>query len=66
MALTSEAEVERVEGLFPRGEIEKVLGDAVVAQGLRRPEKAPAASWPGILVRSARENPGWEGVNRAF
>ena len=66
LALTTEDEVETVEGVFPRGEIEKVLGDAVVEQGLRRPEKAPAASWPGVLVRSARENPGWEGVNRAF
>ena len=66
MALTNASEVEEIEGRFPRGEIEKVLSDAVVEQGLRQPEKAPAASWPGVLVRSKRENPGWEGVNKAF
>jgi hypothetical protein len=66
MSLTTDDEVREVERRFERGEIEKVLGDAVVEQGLRRPEKAPAASWPGVLVRSARENPGWEGVNKAF
>ena len=81
LQLTSDEEVARVEALFPRGEIEKVLGDAVVGQVLGRERegqggeenvkdvvgaKAPAASWSGILVRSARENPGWEGVNKAF
>ena len=66
MELTDDAEVEAFEQKFPRGEIEKVLGDAVAEQGLRRPEKAPAASWPGVLVRSARENPEWRGVNKAF
>lgn len=74
LRLTSEEEVGRVEGIFPRGQIEKVLGDVVVAQVLGRDGdgreavdfKAPAASWPGVLVRSTRENPGWEGVNKAF
>jgi hypothetical protein len=56
----------RFESLFPRLEVEKMLGDVVVEQALRRPEKAPAASWPGILLRSHKEDPGWEGVNKAF
>lgn len=55
-----------VERDIPRLDIEKVLGDAVVEQAVRRPDKAPPASWPGILLRSHRENPGWEGVNKAF
>ena len=66
MGLTDEAEVKEFEGRFPRGDIEKVLGDAVAEQGMRRPEKAPAATWPGGLLRSKRENLGWEGVNKAF
>jgi hypothetical protein len=51
---------------FPRGEIEKVLGDVVVAQALRTEGKAPMVSWPGVLLRSKLENPEWEGVNKAF
>lgn len=51
---------------IPRLEIEKQLGDAVVAQAVRNPDKAPAASWPGVLLRSHTENPTWEGVNKAF
>lgn len=74
LRLTSGEEMERVEALFPRGDIEKVLGDAVVEQVLGRDGegeeaagvKAPAASWPGVLAASARENVGWEGVNKAF
>lgn len=88
LRLTTDHEVENAEEKFPRGHIEKILGDVVVEQVMsiqRREEggqgrgdggsgglqeavgaKAPAASWPGILVRSARENPGWEGVNKAF
>lgn len=74
LRLAAPGEVENVEMQWPRGEIEKVLGDAVVEQILQRDgegkevvdTKAPAASWPGVLVRSARENPGWEGVNKAF
>ncbi|KAF2487027.1 hypothetical protein BDY17DRAFT_319596 [Neohortaea acidophila] len=58
--------VQETEGTFPRAEIEKVLGDAVVEQAMRQPAKAPAASWPGIMLRSAKENPGWTGVNQAF
>lgn len=47
-----------VEGLFPRLEPEKALGDAVVDQARRQRGKAPAASWPGILLRAAEEEPG--------
>lgn len=50
----------------PRVDIEKHLGDAVVAQALNNADKAPAASWAGVLLRSHLENPGWSGVNRAF
>ncbi|KAK4497836.1 hypothetical protein PRZ48_010490 [Zasmidium cellare] len=66
LAMVSGEWVRDVEGEFPRGEIEKVLGDAVVEQARGCPEKAPAACWPGGLYRSWLEDPGWEGVNRAF
>ncbi|KAF2173506.1 hypothetical protein M409DRAFT_61885 [Zasmidium cellare ATCC 36951] len=66
LELVSAEWVEEVEAQFPRGEIEKVLGDVVVEQALEAPEKAPAACWPGGLLRSKLENPGWEGVNKAF
>ena len=62
----------QLESDVPRLEIEKCLGDAVVDQAISkqegdaRKEKAPAASWPGILLRSHLEDPHWEGVNRAF
>ena len=60
-------QVEDAERAFPRGEIEQVLGDAVVAQAVKRPqEKAPSACWPGGLLRAHLEEPGWDGVNRAF
>jgi len=53
---------------FPRLGIEKVLGDAVVEQALQvgTSEKAPAGSWPGNLMRAHKENPDWEGANKAF
>lgn len=76
LRLAVEREIGDFEARFPRGEVEKVLGDGVVEQVLALERegkgeesmgvKAPAASWPGILLRSARENPGWEGVNKAF
>ena len=71
MGFTTDAEVIGIEKQFPRGEIEKVLGDAVVNQAVDRPDveravKAPGPSWPGILVKSRLENPEWEGVNKAF
>ncbi|KAK3652093.1 hypothetical protein LTR56_005224 [Elasticomyces elasticus] len=72
LRFTNREEVEAIETLFPRGDIEKVLGDAVVNQALvtvgaeARDIKAPAASWVGVMVRSARENPEWHGVNKSF
>ena len=52
---------------FPRLDVEKVLGDIVVEQGMRQPTKAPASSWAGIMVRAAKEEPsGLQGVNKAF
>ncbi|KAM7186002.1 hypothetical protein V8F33_012065 [Rhypophila sp. PSN 637] len=51
---------------LPRLEIEKELGDAVVRQALGDRRKAPAASWPGDLVRAWEEDPDAEGVNKGF
>lgn len=70
-SLLGEGFVERTEALFPRGVVEKVLGDCVAGQaerrqGERRSMKAPAVSWPWNLLRSRLENPGWEGVNKGF
>ncbi|MEU6546132.1 HD domain-containing protein [Streptomyces sp. NPDC046859] len=48
---------------FPRLDIEAVLSGAVVAQALRRPEKAPPSSWPGGLLAAHRAGPG---ANSAF
>lgn len=58
--------IRTVEHDFPRGEIEKILGDAVVEQAIGDPEKAPAACWPGTLYRAKLANPEWTGVNKAF
>lgn len=56
----------RLDETYPRMMIEKVLGVAVALQAVGRPEKAPFATWPGGLYRSYMEDPGWEGVNKAF
>lgn len=40
---------------YPRLDIERVLADAVVAQALRNPGKAPAATWPASLVQAQLE-----------
>ena len=55
-----------IEEQFPRLSAEKVLGDIVVEQSTRQPIKAPASSWAGIMVRAARDEPKWKGVNKAF
>jgi hypothetical protein len=55
-----------IESRLHRLDIEKVLGDAVVDQALRNPNKAPAASWPNNLYKSHMEDSGWNGINRAF
>ncbi|KAE8381343.1 hypothetical protein BDV26DRAFT_255775 [Aspergillus bertholletiae] len=57
---------EATERDLPRLVIEKILGDTVVAQALNCPKKAPAASWPGDLLRAKMESPSWDGVNKAF
>jgi hypothetical protein len=51
---------------FERLGIEKVLGDAVVAQVKERPEKAPKVSWPHIMYEAHLAEPEWKGVNKAF
>ncbi|PWN88065.1 hypothetical protein FA10DRAFT_268285 [Acaromyces ingoldii] len=59
---------EGLERTYPRLQIEKDLGDAVVRQCLLGDPKmkAPAASWPNNLYKSHTENPGWEGINKGF
>lgn len=49
---------EQMERLHPRLDIERELTDAVVAQALRRPEKAPPYSWPGGLLREHLDSVG--------
>ena len=61
-----EALVKKTEEQLPRLQAEKILADAVVEQALERPQKAPAASWPGCLLRARIENPDWTGINPAF
>jgi hypothetical protein len=51
---------------FPRGDIEIVLGNAVVSQAVKLPSKAPAASWPGGLLAAHLADPENTGVNGAF
>jgi HD domain len=41
-----------LESRYPRLDIERVRRDAVVAQALRDPGKAPASSWPGGLLQA--------------
>lgn len=57
---------EALEREFSRAGIEKVLGDAVVEQAKRRPEKAPMASWPGVMYKAYLAEPEWSGVNKMF
>jgi len=56
----------QLEAEAPRLDIETVLADAVVAQAIARPEKAPPASWPHDLYASHLEDPHRGGVNPAF
>ena len=64
--LDANAYFDQVVAMVPRLDIEKVLGSAVVAQALQNPDKAPAASWPGNLLRAHLEDPAWTGVNKGF
>ncbi|KAF2631056.1 hypothetical protein BU25DRAFT_407622 [Macroventuria anomochaeta] len=57
---------EQLEKELARAEIEKVLGDVVVEQAKRRPEKAPMASWPGVMYKAHLVEPEWSGVNKMF
>ncbi|KAJ4379521.1 hypothetical protein N0V86_004701 [Didymella sp. IMI 355093] len=57
---------EGIERNLGRAGIEKVLGDAVVEQAKRRPEKAPMVSWPGAMYRAHLAEPDWSGVNKMF
>lgn len=57
---------EGLENVLGRAEIEKVLGDAVVEQAKKRPEKAPMVSWPGVMYKAHLEEPEWSGVNKMF
>jgi hypothetical protein len=66
MALVDRSFVTKNEDLYPRGEIEKVLSDTVVAQALQQRSRAPPATWPGVLMRFKDENPDWDGVNKEF
>jgi HD superfamily phosphohydrolase YqeK len=56
----------KLEDDFERAGIEKVLGDMVVEQAKKRPEKAPMVSWPAVMYQAHLAEPEWEGVNKAF
>jgi HD superfamily phosphohydrolase YqeK len=56
----------KLEEEYGRAGIEKVLGDKVVEQAKKNPEKAPMASWPGVMYTAHLAEPEWEGVNKAF
>lgn len=69
--LLGEEFLNAAEAEFPRGDPEKVLGDAVSGQaerrtGEERDSKAPAVSWPWNLLRCRLEDPEWQGVNKGF
>ncbi|KAH6882824.1 hypothetical protein BKA58DRAFT_407921 [Alternaria rosae] len=57
---------EQLEAQYERAGVEKVLGDAVVEQAKRKPEKAPKVSWPGAMYAAWVAEPEWDGVNKAF
>lgn len=55
-----------IESQFPRLDVERHLGDAVVRQAVANPAKAPRSSWPGGLLRAHLADPQRDGVNPAF
>jgi HD superfamily phosphodiesterase len=57
---------EGIETVFERGDIEKVLGDAVTEGAVKNPLKAPKVSWPWILLQGKKANPNYEGANPEF
>jgi hypothetical protein len=62
----TESERRVIEEAYPRLDVEKHLGDAVLEQALRKPEKAPRNSWPASLVRAHHDDPHNSGVSEAF
>ncbi|MEV5365296.1 HD domain-containing protein [Streptomyces cellulosae] len=67
--LGTEGRTELTEALerFPRLDIETALADAVVAQALRNPQKAPPSSWPGgLLAAHLADSDRTGGGNPAF
>ena len=62
----TESERRLIEDAYPRLDVEKHLGDAVLEQALRKPEKAPRNSWPASLVRAHHDDPHNTGVSEAF
>ena len=55
-----------VEAKYPRLMIEQCLGQTVVEQALRNPEKAPPSSWPGGLLQAHLGTSRGQGINPAF
>ncbi|TQJ61446.1 HD domain-containing protein [Arthrobacter sp. SLBN-83] len=55
-----------VEATYPRLMIEQCLGQRVVGQALRNPEKAPPSSWPGGLLQAHLGSSHGQGINPAF
>lgn len=66
LEIASDSERHAIERAYPRLEVEKQLGDAVLRQAIRRPEKAPRNSWPASLVRAYVDDPLNTGVSAAF
>lgn len=61
-----ESEQAIISNELPGLDIEKDLGYAVVRQALAAPKKAPKVSWSGVMLQAWKENPEWDGVNKAF
>lgn len=55
-----------LDALLPRLDVEYHLARAVVRQALTNPAKAPAATWPGGLLRAHLADPHTDGPNPAF
>lgn len=55
-----------VQAVYPRLMIEQCLGQKVVEQALRNPEKAPPSSWPGGLLQAHLDTTHTPGTDPAF
>jgi HD domain len=62
----STAKRREIESRYPRDDIERHLADAVIAQAVADPAKAPRSSWPGGLLRAHLADPYRDGTNPAF